>query len=75
MKGAGLNSKKIFTMNQYEEFDDCDGYDAYYGGGRYSEWDTDRETFEALTDGQYGSYDDFVGNGGDLDWLSDALGF
>lgn len=56
-------------MNEYEAFDDYECDDSS------SEWDTDRETFDALTDGHYGSYDDFVANGGDLDWLTDALGY
>lgn len=35
----------------------------------------DSDTFDALTDGQYGDYDDFIENGGDMDSLMDALGF
>jgi broad specificity phosphatase PhoE len=37
--------------------------------------DYERDTFDALTDGQYGSYDDWRENGGDLDGLMDGLGF
>ena len=69
LRGEPELIKKQITMNEYDAFDDyecCDGS---------SEWDADRETFDALTDGQYGSYDDFAANGGDLDWLTDALGF
>lgn len=57
-----------------EEYEDDTYDDAYDETSQGCDWDTDRETFDALTDGQYGSYDDFVDNGGDLDWLSDALG-
>ena len=38
----------------------------------YSNRDADRDTFDALTDGQYGDYDDF---GGDMDSLRDAMGY
>lgn len=36
--------------------------------------DADRETFNALTDGQYGDYEDFSNNGGDYDALKDRMG-
>ncbi len=50
--------------NRYRH--DDDGYESY------SSRDADRDTFDALTDGQYGSYDDF---GGDMDSLRDAMGY
>lgn len=37
--------------------------------------DYERDTFDALTDGQYGDYDDWRENGGDFDSLRDRLGF
>ena len=37
--------------------------------------DWEQDTFDALTDGQYGSYYDFRENGGDLDNLMDGMGF
>lgn len=37
--------------------------------------DYDRDNFNALTDGQYGSYDDWCDNGGDFDSLRDSLGY
>lgn len=53
-----------------QESDEEDNY--YY----YPDYDDhERDTFDALTDGQYGSYDDWRENGGDLDNLMDGLGF
>lgn len=37
--------------------------------------DWEQDTFDALTDGQYGSYDDFRENGGDWDSMMDGLGY
>ena len=37
--------------------------------------DYDRDNFEALTDGQYGDYDDWRDGGGDFDTLNDRLGY
>lgn len=36
--------------------------------------DYERDTFNALTDGQYGDYEDWKDNGGDMDTLRDSLG-
>ena len=37
--------------------------------------DYNRDTFDALTDGQYGNYDDWREGGGDFDSLRDRLGY
>ena len=37
--------------------------------------DWEQDTFDALTDGQYGSYYEFKENGGDWDTMMDSLGF
>jgi hypothetical protein len=37
--------------------------------------DYERDTFDALTDGQYGDYDDWREGGGDMDSLRDGLGY
>jgi len=37
--------------------------------------DYDRDTFDALTDGQYGDYDDWRDGGGDFDSLRDGMGY
>lgn len=39
------------------------------------EIDWERETFYALTGGQYGDYDDYKESGGDIDDLEDSLGY
>ena len=49
--------------------DDDNDYDS---GDYYSRDDAERDTFDALTDGQYGDYDDF---NGDMDLLRDAMGY
>ena len=46
--------------------------DHYDSGDYYSRDDAERDTFDALTDGQYGDYDDF---NGDMDSLRDAMGY
>lgn len=46
-----------------EDYDDRDDHDY------------DRDTFDALTDGQYGDYDDWRDGGGDFDSLRDGLGY
>jgi hypothetical protein len=48
-------------------------YDDYYDYSDYNNYE--RDTFDALTDGQYGSYYDWRENGGDIDGLMDGLGF
>ena len=40
-----------------------------------NEQDYDRDTFDALTDGQYGDYDEWVERDGDFDNLSDRMGY
>lgn len=66
--GQNKLSEKYETWeNEQEDYDDYDNYDDYH--------DYERDTFDALTDGQYGDYDDFRENGGDMDSLRDALGF
>ena len=35
----------------------------------------ERDTFNALTDGQYGDYDEWRERGGDIDSLMDSLGY
>lgn len=39
----------------------------------YNDWRSD--TFYALTDGQFGTYDEFRETGGDMDYLSESLGY
>lgn len=51
---------------EYFEYDEPD-YDCS------ADWEQD--TFDALTDGQYGSYHDFIENGGDWDNMMDGMGF
>lgn len=57
-------------LAQEQEVDD--DYDSYDSGDYYSRDDADRDTFDALTDGQYGDYDDF---NGDFDSLRDGMGY
>lgn len=64
-----LQEKYELWMEESEEDNDNDYYD-------YPDYnDYERDTFDALTDGQYGSYDDWRENGGDIDGLMDGLGF
>lgn len=56
-------------MEESEEDYDNDYYD-------YPDYnDYERDTFDALTDGQYGSYEHWRENGGDIDGLMEGLGF
>jgi hypothetical protein len=56
-------------QDDYPDYDDTDDYD------RPDYQDYERDSFDALTDGQYGSYDDWRENGGDFDSLKDGLGY
>lgn len=57
------------TDDDYESYDEDDyDYDSSHN-------DYERDSFDALTDGQYGDYDDWKENGGDYDSLRDGLGF
>ena len=49
---------------------DDDSYDE-----SYEEDDNERDLFYTLTDGQYGDYDDWRRNGGDIDSLMERLGY
>jgi len=53
---------------EYDEEDYSDYEDRDYR-------DYDRDTFDALTDGQYGDYDDWRESGRDFDSLRDGLGY
>lgn len=66
-----LDAKELqLTPPPVEDDDYDDGYQD--SGDYYSRDDADRDTFDALTDGQYGDYDDFNGN---FDSLRDAMGY
>ena len=54
----------------YDNGGDCDPYDDPYDDNDY-----ERDTFNALTDGQYGDYDEWRERGGDIDSLMDSLGY
>lgn len=70
-EGQNKLSEKYETWkNEQKDYDDYNNYDDYHDYQDYK-----RDTFGALTDGQYGDYDDFRENGGDIDSLLDALGF
>lgn len=71
---AGLfvvkNESLLEDDEQYDDsddyFDDTDDY--------FDEPDYDEMYFDAMTDGQLGSYDDFKERGGNLDWVDDWAG-
>ncbi len=58
-------------MYNNDEFDDED----YIVYDDYDAEDNDRDLFYTLTDGQYGDYDEWRRNGGDIDSLMDRLGY
>jgi hypothetical protein len=64
-----LNSGLFQTENDNEYDDDYDSNDYY------EKPDYERDNFYALTDGQYGDYDDWREEGGDMDSLRDGLGY
>lgn len=53
---------KDIEKDEYLFYNEKQGYDDY-----------DRDNFNALTDGQYGDYDDWKSNGGDYDDLRDGI--
>ncbi|MDB4710308.1 hypothetical protein OAF16_01105 [Flavobacteriales bacterium] len=60
------------TLNEYYNYNFNDNYEDHYQED-YNDYE--RDNFDALTDGQYGDYDDFRENGGNMDHLMDGLGF
>lgn len=58
-------------MYNNDEFDDED----YIVYDDYDAEDNDRDLFYTLIDGQYGDYDEWRRNGGDIDSLMDRLGY
>ena len=58
-------------MYNNDEFDDED----YIVYDDYDAEDNDRDLFYTLTDGQYGDYDEWRRNCGDIDSLMDRLGY
>ena len=60
---------RFLTMydEDYEDYDCYQDYDDNY--------DYERDTFYALTDGMYGDYDEWRENGGDIGDLMDRLGY
>ncbi len=75
------NFFKIFNHEQFyiedeEDIDDVDDFDySEYAKIDPSENDYERDNFDALTDGQYGDYDDWKDLGGNMDKLQDDLGY
>ncbi len=65
---ARIDEKEV-VLNAPDEDDYDDRDDDNYS---YNARDAERDTFDALTDGQYGDYDDW---GGDMDHLRDAMGY
>jgi hypothetical protein len=61
--------------NDFEYNEDNNNFEDNYVYDNHFESDWERENFYAITNGQYGNYDDFKKNGGDLDYLMDCLGF
>lgn len=62
-----------------EETDDCEDTSGWDAIERCEEEmdrkRMERDTFYALTDGQYGDYDEWRERGGDIDSLMDSLGY
>ena len=60
-------------MNNVDYFDeDFESFDSY---SYEDDYDYERDTFYALTDGMYGDYDEWRERGGDIDMLMDCLGY
>ncbi|MDX2284428.1 MAG: hypothetical protein NW241_09710 [Bacteroidia bacterium] len=65
------NSSLFIVEEEEDDYVEGDDYDDYDRGDYH---DYDRDTFDALTDGQYGDYDDFRESGGDIDDVYTWLG-
>jgi hypothetical protein len=67
--------KKLSEKHESEKFQNEQGRHHFYDDS-IDHRDYESDTFNALTDGQHGNYDDFQENsGGDMDNLRDILGF
>ncbi len=60
-------------MDFNDEFDNFENKFERFDAPIENDWE--KENFYAITDGGYGSYEDFIANGGDLQYLMDCLGF
>lgn len=58
---------------KYETWEDEQEDYSDHGSPDYQDYE--RDTFDALTDGQYGDYDEWRENGGGLNSLMDGLGY
>ncbi|RYY50593.1 MAG: hypothetical protein EOO06_03295 [Chitinophagaceae bacterium] len=70
---VSINKDVFIPVNVEEDYDDYDDYgdsSDYYD----NEPDYDEMYFDAMTDGQLGSYDEFTERGGNSDWIDDWAG-
>jgi|GEM_PF-762048 len=75
--GEFLDFSPVYLKKGSETNDtnDWDDYNDEFEHYQDNSDDYERDTFDALTDGQYGDYDDWRERGGDMDNLRDRLGF
>lgn len=64
----------VFIEREYEEESE-QNYEQNDFNDYFEKPDYDRDSFYALTDGQYGDYDDWSEEGGDMGSLRDGLGY
>ncbi len=65
-----LRANSEIFQEEVDEFEDNEDYDHYDEHDYHDDHDYDRDTFDALTDGQLGDYDDFDGDIDDvMTWL------
>ncbi len=60
--------------NYYDYNEDNYTFENDYENADYIENDLKRDTYYALTNGEFGDYDDFMENGGDMDFLRECIG-
>lgn len=60
-------------MNNVDNFDE--DFESFDSCCYEDDNDYERDTFDALTDGMYGDYDEWRERGGDIDSLMDSLGY
>lgn len=61
--------------NDREYFEDNNNFEDDFSFEMQFESNPEEETFDTITNGDFGCYDDFISNRGNMDYLKESLGY